>query len=143
MLGHFGADQSYGTLWESFYWPNMWRDLELVYVPSCDSFQRNKSLMQKPAGPLHPLPIPDAQGNSIAIDFVGPLPEDQGFNYLITMTDQLNLDICLVQVRSSITAAQMADMFFDHWFCKNRFPLNIVIDRDKLFLSQFWKALHV
>lgn len=58
-LGHFGMDKTYGALRESFYWPNMRRDLELAYVPSCNACQCNKSSTRKPAGPLHPLPIPD------------------------------------------------------------------------------------
>lgn len=141
-LGHYGADKSYGVLRESFYWPNMCKDLELAYIPSCDPCQRNKSSTRKSAGPLHPLPIPDKHGDSVAIDFVSPLPEDEGYNYLVTMTDRLNSDIRLIPTRSSITALQLADLFFDHWFCNNGLPLNIVSDRDKLFLSQFWKALH-
>jgi hypothetical protein len=58
------------------------------------------------------------------------------------MTDHLNSDICLVPTCSSITAGQLADIFFDSWFCENGLPLNIVSNRDKLFLSQFWQALH-
>lgn len=35
-LGHFGAEKSYSVLHDSFYWPNMRRDLKLTYIPSCD-----------------------------------------------------------------------------------------------------------
>lgn len=90
-----------------------------------------------------PLPIPDKCGNSMAINYVGPLPKDEGYNYLVTMTNQLNLDICLVPSQSSLTASQLADLSFDHWFCKNRLLINIVSDCNKLFLSQFWKVQHV
>ena len=33
--GHFGTDKSYATLWDTYYWPNMCRDLEKSYIPSC------------------------------------------------------------------------------------------------------------
>jgi len=36
----------------------------------------------------------------------------------------------------------MAHLFFTHWYCENGLPLEIVSDRDKLFLSRFWKELH-
>ncbi|CAA7258848.1 unnamed protein product [Cyclocybe aegerita] len=36
----------------------------------------------------------------------------------------------------------LATLFFDNWFCENGLPLDIVSDRDKLFVSKFWKALH-
>jgi hypothetical protein len=30
----------------------------------------------------------------------------------------------------------------DHWYCENGLPLEIISDRDKLFVAKFWKALH-
>jgi hypothetical protein len=42
-LGHFGFDKSYEALRDSYYWPNMRRDLEQAYIPSCSPCQRNKS----------------------------------------------------------------------------------------------------
>ncbi len=63
----------------------MQHDLEQSFIPGCVPCQRNKSSTTKPAGPLHPLPIPDQRGNSIAMDFIGPLPEDEGYNCLLTI----------------------------------------------------------
>lgn len=141
-LGHFGADKTYASLRSAYYWPNMRRDLEQSYVPACDLCQRFKSSTAKKHGPLHPLPCPDARGDCVAIDFVGPLPEDQGFNYLATITDRLGADIRLVPCRTDVTAEQFALLFFDNWYCENGLPLDITSDRDKLFLSRFWRALH-
>jgi hypothetical protein len=33
-------------------------------------------------------------------------------------------------------------IFFDKWYCENGLPLHIISDRNKLFISAFWKALH-
>lgn len=33
-------------------------------------------------------------------------------------------------------------MFFDRWYCVNGLPLDIISDRDKLFMSRFWRTLH-
>jgi len=44
ILGHFGFDKTYASLRESYFWPNMHRDLETAYVPGCAECQRNKSL---------------------------------------------------------------------------------------------------
>ena len=59
-LGHFGTEKSYLALRDSYYWPGMKTDLTHSYVPSCSECQRNKSSSRGPAGPLHPLPVPDA-----------------------------------------------------------------------------------
>lgn len=88
-LGHFGFEKSYGSLRDSYYWLNMQRDLEDAYVPSCDNCQRNKSRTKKPSGPLHPLPVPDMHLDSVAINFIGPLPPDDGSDSIMTMTDCL------------------------------------------------------
>jgi hypothetical protein len=141
--GHFGASKSYATLRDAYYWPNMRRDLTEAYVPSCTECQRNKSPTSSKPGPLHPLPIPDKRGDSVALDFVGPLPEDEGFNCLLTMTDRLGgADIRIVPTRTNISAEDLAVLFFDHWYCENGLPLELILDRDKLFTSKFWKSLH-
>ncbi len=86
--------------------------------------------------------MPLGPGDSITIDFIGPLPLDGGKNYLATITCRLGSDIRLVPTRIDATAEQFAERFFDHWFCENGLPLEIISDRDKLFMSRFWTALH-
>lgn len=141
-LGHFGAEKSYAALRHSYYWPNMRKQLERAYVPSCPECQRNKSRTNKPFGPLHPLPIPEQRGDSVAIDFIGPLPIDDGFDSIITITDRLNSDIQIIPTTINLTAEGLADIFFDKWYCENGLPLEIISDRDKLFVSKFWTHLH-
>ena len=140
-LGHFGFKKSYGSLKDAYYWPNMRKDLENTYIPSCTSCQRNKSPTRKPIGPLHPTPIPDGRFKNLAIDFIGPLPKDNGFDQIITITDMLGTDYRLIPSKTNDTAEDFALRFFDGWYCEHGLPDNIFSDRDKLFVSQFWKAL--
>jgi hypothetical protein len=60
----------------------------------------------------------------------------------VTFTDRLGSDIQIMPTRTNISAPELALLFFNHWFCENGLPLDIVSDRDKLFVSGFWKALH-
>jgi len=143
ILGHFGFDKTYASLRESYYWPNMRKELETAYVPGCAKCQRNKSATTKPIGPLHPLPIPDERGDSVAIDFIGPLPLDEGFDTIVTFTDRLGSDVRIIPCLSTMTAEELAQVFFAEWYCENGLPLDIISDRDKLFVSKFWKALHI
>ena len=96
-----------------------------------------------PIGPLHPLPVPKQRGNSVAIDFIRPLPPDRGHNSIITFTDHLGSDLQIIPSQTTITVEQLAEVFFDCWYCENGLPLEIISDHDKLFMSGFWKALHV
>ena len=98
--------------------------------------------MTKPTGPLHPLLIPNQCSNSITIDFIGPLPLDDGFNAIVTITDRLGSDIQIAATHANITAKHFASQIFNLWYCKNGLPLNIISDHDKIFIFKFWKALH-
>lgn len=140
-MGHFGADKCYATLRDTYYWPNMCRDLEESYIPGCGDCQRNKSRTSRKAGPLHPLPVPDSRGSSVGIDFIGPLPLDNGFDCITTMTCRSGSDIRIVPCRINITAEELATLFFEEWYCENGLPEEIICDRDKLFVSKFWSAL--
>lgn len=99
--------------------------------------------MVKLSGPLHPLPVPDGRLDSITMDFVGPLHKEDGFNCLLIITDRLGSDVQIVPCRTDSTAQQIAGLFFNRWYCENGCPLEIISDRDKLFISRFWTALMV
>src|SRR6266404_3293192 len=141
-LGHFGASKTYNALRHSFYWLHMQRDLEEAYIPSCPECHRNKARTSKPIGPLHPLPIPDQRCDSVAMDFIGPLPPDRGFDMILTLTDRSGSDVRLVPTKSTATTEDIAHVFFTTWYCENGLPLEIISDRNKLFVSRFWRTLH-
>ena len=140
-LGHFGMDKSYAALRDSYYWLNMCTDLEKSYIPSCEACQRNKSQTTKAPGPLHPLPVPDKRANSVALDFIGPLPTDSSFNCILSMTDWLGSDVRIIPTTMKATAKDTTLLVFNHWYCENGLPLDFVSNRDKLFMSHFWKVL--
>jgi hypothetical protein len=76
------------------------------------------------------------------MDFIGPLPLDEGYNCILSMTDRLNSDFRIIPTRIDISAEDLAVLFFNNWYCENGLPLEIISDRDKLFVSAFWRALH-
>ncbi len=137
-LGHYGFAKTYDLIHASYFWPNMWKDLEEGYIPSYGECQRNKSSTHKPDGPLHLLPVSNSRCQLIALDFIGPLPEDHGFNCILTITDRLNLEFRLISTRTNISAKELAWIFFNLWYCENGLPLELISDCDKLFISRFW-----
>ena len=119
----------------------MRKDLEEGYIPSCIDCSRNKSSTSKPIGHLHPLPVPDECCDSISMDFIGPLPLDQGHDCILTIMDCLGSDICIIPTSTKLTTKELASLFFDNWYCENSLPSDIISDHDKLFMSKFWKHL--
>jgi hypothetical protein len=57
------------------------------------------------------------------------------------MTDRLGADVQIVPCKTSMTAQEFASIFFDRWYCENRCPKEIITDRDKIFMSNFWQTL--
>ena len=71
------------------------------------------------------------------MDFVGPLPCNNGSDYVLTIIDCLESDIQLIPMMCTLTAQGLANLFFRQWYCENGLPLEIILDQNKLFLSQF------
>ena len=86
--------------------------------------------------------MPDDRGDNVAIDFVGPLLLDDGFDMICSMTDHLSSDIQLIPTVTMLTAEQMVLLFFNHWYCENGLLMTIICNCDKLFILCFWKSLH-
>ena len=63
-----------------------------------------KDTNSMPAGLLHSLLIPDRPWQSIGMDFMGPLPKSNNFNYLLVMIDRLTSQVHLVPTTMTVTA---------------------------------------
>src|ERR1700683_760115 len=87
--------------------------------------------MQQPNPLVHSTLLnPDQCGDFITIDFIGPLPLDDSFDAIVTITDRLGSDIHIAATHTNITTECFAAHFFDLWYCDNGLPLNIMSDRD-------------
>ncbi|GAA5846261.1 hypothetical protein JCM11251_007270, partial [Rhodosporidiobolus azoricus] len=111
-LGHMGPKKTMASLAESFYWPGMSKAV-LLYVSSY-----------------------------VALDFVGPLPLSEGRDTLLTVSDRLTVYTRLLACCSKDGAKEVAELVFQGWFSLFGLPERLVSDRDKLFTSRFWRALH-
>ena len=60
----------------------------ILQVTSCDRCQIGNFKLQKPAGPLHPIPVSAKIWKQVGMDLIGPLTETpRGNRYIITLTD--------------------------------------------------------
>ncbi|GAA5977503.1 hypothetical protein JCM11641_000983 [Rhodosporidiobolus odoratus] len=140
-LGHLGPKKTMAALAASFYWPGMSKSV-LAYVSSCDGCQRHKSRTTRRAGKLHSLLVPPRAFSDVALDFVGPLPLSEGKDMMLTIMDRLTGYTRLLACRSKDGAKDVAELVFSGWFSLFGLPERLVSDRDELFTSRFWRALH-
>ena len=76
------------------------------------------------------------------MDFMGPLPQSQGNDYLLIIIDWLALQVHLVPTTMWVTAKEVAWLFLKEVMRLHRVPESIVLDCDTKFTSTFWRELH-
>jgi hypothetical protein len=72
------------------------------------------------------------------MDFIVQLPESSGFDAIFTIVDRFSRLVRFIPMSSSASAADVAQLFFDHWLCRFGIPSKIICDRDVKFQSVFW-----
>ena len=86
IIGHFGQFKTSQYIRRYFWWQSMSHDIE-SNCKTCGICTTSKDTNRKPTGLLHSLPIPDRPWQSIGLDFMGPLPKSNNFDYLLVMID--------------------------------------------------------
>jgi len=137
---HFGVSKTQGNLSRDFLWPGITSDVE-AYIRSCGSCAQNKSSTQASAVFLIPLPVPLNRFLEIALDFVGPFPESNGYDCILIMTDRLTDYVLIEATVTTVTAPETALLFYKTRYRCFGLPSAIISDRDKLLVSLFWQEL--
>ncbi|GJU33390.1 retrotransposable element Tf2 [Tanacetum coccineum] len=75
------------------------------------------------------------------MDFIDSLPNSQGKIGIFVVVDRLSKYAHLISITHPYTAKTTAQLFLDHIYILHSLPTSIVIDKDKVFMSLFWKSL--
>ena len=124
-----------------FWWPEMATDIKL-FCESCSTCQTTKMSNQWPQGLLHSLLIPTQPWASISMDFVGPFPLTDNFDYIWVVLCRLTSLVHLIPLWTTMTASQLMPLFMTHVVCLHRLPETIVSDHDPKFMSAFWTEMY-
>ena len=112
------------------------------YCRSCLVLQATKTDNQRPKGLLHSMLILTRPWGSITMDFVGPFPPSEGFDYMWVVLCRLTSMVHLVPVTMTIRALQLACLYVKEIVRLHGLPETIVSDRDAKFTSAFWRETH-
>lgn len=133
--GHSGELRTYHRLAQVFWWEGVRGDVR-KFVRECDVCQSNKADLRKPAALLEPRPIPDAIWTDISMDFIEGLPHSGGKDAIFVV-----VYAHFISLAHPFSAKDVAGEFVKGVAKLHGTPVSIVSDRDRVFLSLFWKEL--
>ena len=141
IAGHVGITKTVDLLSRSFFWPRLQTDVR-DYVLSCRSCQENKARNQNLPGLLQPIPTPPRRWQQISMDLITQLPRSSnGFDAIFVVVDKFSKMIHCIPTTTTVTAVQLARIFFREIVRHHGFPSSIISDRDPRFTSSFWTQL--
>ena len=134
-LSHPGRQATARLVSARFVWHGLNKDV-VAWAAECVACQRAK-IQRHVRSPPEKIPIPDARFQSVNVDLVGPLPQSQGFTYLLTVVDRFSRWPEAIPLAST-DAASVARAFVAQWVSRFGVPGQIISDRGSQFVSQLW-----
>jgi hypothetical protein len=137
--GHPGISKTVQLTERLYWWPKMRQDI-MEYVKGCAECQRHKVNNRPTKAPLQPIyPKPETMPfKTVALDFIVKLPISQGFDSILTVTDQgCTKAAIFIPCNEDITAEETAALYIKHVFTHFGLPTKVISDRDPRFMSKF------
>ena len=143
VYGHPGIARTIQLVERTTWWPNLRKDVA-AYVKGCADCQRNKVNNRPTRVPLQPIYAKEdaTPFEVVAIDFITKLPESDGYDSILTVTDHdCSKASIFIPCREEISSEQTAALYVTHVFTRFGLPGKIISDRDPRFASRFSREL--
>ena len=138
---HFGHQKTLKQIQKKFYWTDLILDVR-DFVLCCPECQQDKSVNKLPAGPLEPLTLLEQTWEDVSMNFImGLLRSSNGNDGILTVVDHATKMVHLVPVKQTITASEIAQVYWTNIGRRHGVPRSIVGDRDPKFVSECWQGL--
>ena len=140
--GHPGFQRCYAIVTSSWYIHGLVRHLRdyIRHCPECLILQTRR---HAPYGSLNPISSPPVPFHTITIDFILALPlSEKDLDAAMSATDKFTKRVTFVAGKTTWSAKEWAVALLDRLDIADwGLPKVMISDRDRKFLSEFWKAI--
>ena len=137
-IHHPSARTTLKNISREYVWPNMCSEVK-EWSRLCVNCQTSK-VGRHTIIPPEKIEVPRLRFKQIHIDIVGPLPESEGYRYLLTMVDRYTRWPEAIPIRS-IESKTVATAFIREWISRYGCPETITTDRGLQFEASLFKEL--
>ena len=132
--GHLGSKKTLQRIKQSFYWPEMKRDVT-QYCATCMECQLHRRVTKSDRVPITPVTRPDNSFDVVNVDLIGPFEpkSSRGHSYILCLVDQCSRypdAICLTAPTAKNTCDALLEIF-----ARTSIPKVIVMDNATNFTS--------
>ncbi len=134
---HAGFTRSYARL-AGVYIPKLYSKLK-NYILHCRPCQLNQTKRHAVYGQLKPITASAIPFHTVTMNFIVAMPETNGCDPLLTVTDKFSKRVSLIPGKTTFTAPEWAQAYLNgttDW----GLPKVIISNRDSKFMSVFWQA---
>ena len=145
-FGHPGISNTMDAIKRSCHFDNMKKHVR-EYIMKCTSCQRNKHSTKKKLGYPQPLEYPTGPWESVSMDFITKLPKSKdpvtsiAYDAIWVIVDRHTKWTHILPFKETYTAEDLENIWQDRLVRIKGEPMNIVSDRDKLFVSSYWRTM--
>lgn len=138
---HIGSNRLYARVREQYYIRHLDRKVR-TYVQHCEDCQRAQTKRHQPFGALQPIQATAIPFHTVTMDFIVGLPNDDGYDALLTVTCKFSKRVLLIEGMSTFTAEAWGHRLLDALLRADwGLPTVMISDRDPKFMSDLWRAV--
>ena len=141
LTGHDGNGKTKHRLLQSYWWPQMDKDIE-HHISTCRKCQIRRTDHAAPPQLLSPLPQCTEPNQRMHCDLFGPLKiSGNAKKYILCMTDAFTKYVELVALPDK-EALTVTSAIFNRWICRYGTPLEIISDQGREFNNKLSEELY-